>query len=79
MFDLGAYPAVTQNGNDVIHGEVYAVSEDTFNELDALEGYPDFYDRIQITTSFGRAWMYVVNRRTVGGKCIISSGLWPKS
>ena len=78
MFDLGAYPAVSQNGNDVIHGEVYAVPEATFIELDALEGYPDFYDRIQVTTSFGLAWMYVVNRSIVDGKCIMSSGLWPE-
>ena len=56
MIDLGFYPAVLSGGTTAIHGEVYEVS--TMRPLDDLEGYPGYYDRMEVDTPFGLAWMY---------------------
>jgi len=59
LWDLGAFPAASQ-GKDSIIGEVWSVDEETFAYLDAIEGYPDFYDRRIIKTSKGDAWIYFI-------------------
>jgi len=59
MADLGAFPAVTA-GEKYISGEVWEVDDDTLEHLDAIEGYPNFYNRKQVDTTQGRAWMYYI-------------------
>lgn len=57
MVSLGAFPAITQpsasGGSYPINVEVYSVDDDTFNNLERLEGYPTFYDRevVQVVMS----------------------------
>ena len=69
LMDLGPYPAVVDyhkdNGAPIkyVVGEVYSVDLDTFLSLDALEGYPHFYSRREVDTSFGKAWMYTFMSR----------------
>jgi len=58
MADLGAFPGVFLNGEYHIEGEVWEVDDDTMEDLDAIEGYPDFYDRQLTHTTEGKAWMY---------------------
>ena len=58
MADLGAFPGVFLNGEYHIEGEVWEVDEDTMEDLDAIEGYPDFYNRQLTHTTEGKAWMY---------------------
>jgi len=58
MADLGAFPGVFLNGEYHIEGEVWEVDEDTMKDLDAIEGYPDFYNRQLTHTTEGKAWMY---------------------
>jgi len=58
MADLGAFPGVFLNGEYHIEGEVWEVDDDTMDDLDAIEGYPDFYDRQLTHTTEGKAWMY---------------------
>lgn len=58
MYRLPGFPAVTFGGETSIKGEVYEVSQDEFKAIDGLEGYPRFYDRIEIETPYGLAWMY---------------------
>ena len=77
MANLGGFPAVLLDGEHSIKGEVYEVDEDTFRRADALEGYPSFYNRIEIDTKYGKAWMYYIkeispHRRIV----IIEAGEW---
>jgi gamma-glutamylcyclotransferase (GGCT)/AIG2-like uncharacterized protein YtfP len=57
MLDLGSFPAVVK-GEKYIQGEVWEVDDTTFQELDMIEGYPDFYKRVKTETTQGRAWMY---------------------
>lgn len=74
MYDLGPYPAVLPRGRGVIHGEVYEISARVLAALDALEDYPRVYDRIQVATPFGRAWMYVV--REAMNHPVVPDGVW---
>lgn len=62
LWDLGAFPAVSMQGEDRIRGEVWLVSEQLMLEqLDRIEGYPHFYDRALVSTDLGEAWMYYVH------------------
>lgn len=58
MYSLGAFPAVTMNGDSAVSGEVWEVTAQTLESLDQIEGYPDFYTRSVIETTLGPAWMY---------------------
>ena len=56
MYDMGAYPCITLGGDTAIVGEVYEV--DSLRRTDVLEGYPVYYNRIEIETEYGTAWVY---------------------
>ena len=58
MSDLGAFPGVFLNGKFHIQGEVWEVSDKVLEQLDAIEGYPDFYIKLVVHTTQGKAWMY---------------------
>lgn len=74
MHSLRAFPAVLPFGNTSIKGEVYEVDSDTFKRLDRLEGYPSLYERIQIPTEYGDAWVYIMN--SVRDINVVESGEW---
>jgi gamma-glutamylcyclotransferase (GGCT)/AIG2-like uncharacterized protein YtfP len=69
MLDLGAFPGVIHvvEGGTPIMGEVYEVTDETLNRLDRLEGYNSFepthglYNRMEIPTEFGEAFIYTYN------------------
>ena len=58
MLDLGSFPGVILDGQHDINGEVYVIDELILSQLDAIEGYPDFYDRTEVDTTEGKAMMY---------------------
>lgn len=61
LHDLGPYPmaVLSPDKQAVIHGELFAVTEEGLARLDQLEGYPSFYDRSLQTLSTGEtAWVY---------------------
>jgi len=64
MVDLGAFPGVFLNGDNFIEGEVWEVDKETMQDLDAIEGYPNFYNRQEIYTELGKANMYYLDRKT---------------
>lgn len=76
MYLFDDYPAVCLPGRQSIAGEVYRVNEAQFCLLDQLEGYPDFYQRIEIDTSFGKSWIYIVSAKRCIGKPQLP-GIWP--
>lgn len=63
MADLGAFPGVFLGGDKYIQGEVWEVSDEVLEQLDAIEGYPSFYNRVKTQTSKGKAWMYYLDAR----------------
>lgn len=63
MYTNGAFPIVTMGNTDRIRhivGEVYEVDEDTLDSLDCLEGHPDWYRRVKVSSPWKSAWMYVM-------------------
>jgi len=67
MHDLGAYPFVCKDGKPVakLIGEVFEVDAEVFQDLDRLEGYPSFYDRMEIPVCLEdgteiTAWIYCI-------------------
>lgn len=77
MYNLGAFPALMKGGNTQIFIEVYEVSDETFEDLDCLEGYPKFYTREVIDTKYGDAWIYFIDgcSRTSMSP-IVEHGVW---
>jgi gamma-glutamylcyclotransferase (GGCT)/AIG2-like uncharacterized protein YtfP len=71
MIDLGYYPGVMQDSHSdgVVLGEVYEIDDITLARLNRLEGYIEtdpkrgLYDRIEIDTEFGKAFIYIYNDR----------------
>ena len=75
MYDFEGYPAVCIDGVHAIEGEVFHVTDEEFRMLDELEWYPHFYQRIEIPTAYGEAWMYIVKLEHCHGKKQLE-GIW---
>lgn len=56
-------------------GEVYRVNQEVKQNLDMLEGYPDFYDRTICYTQYGPAWVYIHNKLQKTPN-IVLNGCW---
>lgn len=70
MYSLGGFPGVVA-GENTIYGEMYSVSQYTFDMCDRLEGHPTFYKRELVDVVDGdgvsyTAWMYVYQGSTQG-------------
>jgi gamma-glutamylcyclotransferase (GGCT)/AIG2-like uncharacterized protein YtfP len=61
LMSVGPFPAAlpSHSPKDRIEIEVYEVSAMCLTALDALEGTPNHYERVEVNTVFGRAWMYM--------------------
>ena len=71
MYDMGAYPSITMEGNTAIVGEVYEL--ESLDHCDQLEGYPMFYDRTEIETEYGLVWVY---HYFPSNRKVIETGIW---
>jgi len=79
MYGLGGFPAIKEGGSTSICGEVYKVDDPTFKRLDRLEGYPHFYNRKEIETSYGTAWIYYIkDADSLKSNKVIESGIWER-
>ena len=58
MLDLGSFPGVTMKGTYKIQGEVWRCDDEVLADLNSIEGYTEFYNRIRTESTEGRAWMY---------------------
>jgi len=77
MYSLGGFPCIALEGGTPIHVEVYEVDESVFGMLDRLEGYPSFYNRKEIETELGTAWIYYISDVNYLGKLnVVTSGRW---
>jgi gamma-glutamylcyclotransferase (GGCT)/AIG2-like uncharacterized protein YtfP len=75
LLQLGAYPGLISRGGTAVRGEVYRVNDAGLRRLDRLEDYPRLYDRTQLPTPFGRAWVYLY-RGSITDRRPIGSGDW---
>jgi gamma-glutamylcyclotransferase (GGCT)/AIG2-like uncharacterized protein YtfP len=79
MVCLGAFPGLVHDEKAAtpIVVEVYQVSSETFQRLDALEGYPGFYDRKKVPTRFKNAWIYFLpGSKGYDGHTPVPEGDW---
>lgn len=77
MYSLGGFPGIVPKGEISILTEVYEVNDEIFQRLDRLEGYPEFYNRQEIETPYGQAWIYYLeDRPSWGSPIIVQSGDW---
>lgn len=76
MVDLGHFPACVEDDNSEvdIFGEIWEITPEILRGLDYLEGYPRFYNRKEIHTSYGKAWIYFNNAEKNAPE--ITSGNW---
>lgn len=65
MWCNGRYPMLVEDGSQKVHGELYVVDDETFRNLDHLEGHPDLYKRkkklFNIKGVTVEAWVYLYN------------------
>lgn len=75
MHDIGWFPGIIK-GEDKISAEIYQIdSEETVQQLDYLEGYPNLYTREQVDTQYGKAWIYIYNNK-LDDKKRVTRGDW---
>lgn len=81
LYDLGPYPAAKLRESQGVCVEVYEITDEVLARLDELEGFdpsaPDesLYNRVELETSFGLAWVYIYNHDESGCQ-EIRSGEW---
>ena len=91
LYDLGAYPGVVLGGTGRVAGEVYAISAELENRLDAIEEvwpqqtgeYSKQQVRVQVRSRETESetleldcLIYEINPARTAGKPVIASGDW---
>lgn len=80
LYDIGPYPGAKWQPSKGVTIEVYEVSVGQLAQLDRLEDYrinapaQGEYDRQQIATRFGRAWVYLYNPEVADKRAICEGG-----
>jgi gamma-glutamylaminecyclotransferase len=67
----GEFPVLIP-GKTSITIEVYDISRETMNYVDALEGYPVWYNRKLIKTPYGDAWIYFMKEYPYSKTTVLS-------
>jgi gamma-glutamylcyclotransferase (GGCT)/AIG2-like uncharacterized protein YtfP len=78
LYGAGAYPALAEEGQGRVRGELYAVPLESFGRLDEFECCPWLYERRRIRLSDGRpaqAYLLPAARRAECRECLGES--WP--
>jgi gamma-glutamylcyclotransferase (GGCT)/AIG2-like uncharacterized protein YtfP len=79
LLDLGSFPGLVKAEQPaVVNMEVYEVTEATMQRLDMLEGHPTFYEREEVDTEYGTAWLYFLHNEDgyYGAAPVVESGDW---
>ena len=82
LYDLGPFPAMTQEGGKSVKGEVWVVDDDVLERLDHLEGHPQFYKRVQEPLLYSpdfKVWVYVMPKDRLAHRQAtpLPDGIWP--
>jgi gamma-glutamylcyclotransferase (GGCT)/AIG2-like uncharacterized protein YtfP len=79
MVSMGGFPGMisTPGKESTITIEVFRVTSSAVERsLDALEGYPGWYDKKTIETQWGTAYIYTQTEEQVGHLTPVPSGDW---
>ncbi len=83
LYDLGPYPGARLDASEGVTVEIYTVTEEQLRHIDVLEDYKaadpasGLYDRVLVSTRFGKAWVYIYNRAVDGFPAIRRGGWMP--
>jgi gamma-glutamylcyclotransferase (GGCT)/AIG2-like uncharacterized protein YtfP len=83
LYNTGwGFPAFVPEGDTEVIAELIEVTEQEWQAIDCLEGYPRFYDRqvMPVALEDGtteEAWVYIMNELPEDAK-VISSGDWKR-
>lgn len=72
LYDIGPFPGAKLRPSNGVEVEIYDVTNRVFAQLDELEGYnwkapkAGEYDRRQLETPYGPAWIYLYNPGVFG-------------
>lgn len=74
-----SYPGLIQHegGNTPVKMEIYEVSDEIYANVERLEGYPNYYDKLKIDTKFGEAEVYVLGEEYLS-RPKVEDGDWRK-
>ena len=81
MVSLGGFPALAPNDTvQEITVELYRSDDpQVYSNLDSLEGYPTFYNRMQIVVNDKPAWVYYIeDPMYTRGRDRVEDGDWSK-
>ena len=83
LINLGSFPALLKEGDSIVHGELYDVTDAILSMLDMLEGHPYFYKRelmnVKHDTSgdiLTKVWAYCVPEAFRQSHTVIMNGNW---
>jgi len=78
MISLGSFPGlIPSTENTDITVELYEVDQETYNRIQQLEGYPNFYQKAIIATSLGELEIYVLlSPRYAVNPTFVENGDW---
>lgn len=81
MYSLGGFPVICPVENkSVVQAEIYQVDDTTMARLDRLEGYPNFYNRqevsVQVAGKVESAWVYFMSNPPNYAQDKIETGSW---
>ena len=78
LLDFGPFPGLVEGGNTAVVGEVLEVDNDILQELDWIEGHPNFYRRqaISLEGIDGAVAYIAVDSTAVDKVTKIASGDW---
>jgi gamma-glutamylaminecyclotransferase len=76
LVDLGGYPALLEDGDTAVSGEVYDVNSALLAQLDRFEEVPELYERKPVALIDGQIEAYVMSRDRAGGAPRIEDGDW---
>ncbi|MCH9651467.1 MAG: gamma-glutamylcyclotransferase [Deltaproteobacteria bacterium] len=77
LVDVGGYPGMFTDGEEVVVGELFEVDGATLEAVDELEGHPDYYRRIRIPLADrSEAWAYLLPPSAATEYPAIEGGDW---
>jgi gamma-glutamylaminecyclotransferase len=76
LVDLGDYPALLEDGDAPVAGELYEVDAALLGWLDRFEDVPELYERKSVATPDGAVLAYVMSRARAGHAPRIANGDW---
>lgn len=78
MVSLGGFPGlIPSTENHDITIEIFEVDQPTYQRVENLEGWPNFYQKALIPTSLGELEIYVLmSQRYQSGYEVVTNGDW---